>query len=151
MTTGSSQPVRPPLDTPSVSPVSPATNSSVPGMSNPTTSSRRPTSRSTSHAHNVPAMPSGTLNQNTQCHEIETSAPPSTGPRTRPMAATMTFVPMARPSSAGGNASVTRALALANSSAAPTPCMTRQRISSVPSEAKPAPSEVRVNSAKPAT
>ena len=45
-----------------------------------------------------PASASGTLNQNTQCQEIATSAPPSTGPSTSPTAATIVFVPIARPS-----------------------------------------------------
>ena len=64
-------------------------------------------------------MPNGTLNQNTQCHEIATSAPPSTGPITRPTAATIVFVPIARPSCSRGNASVTIAAALANRNAPP--------------------------------
>ena len=46
-----------------------------------------------------PTSPIGMLNQNTHGHEIATSAPPSTGPITRPMAATIVFVPIARPSS----------------------------------------------------
>ena len=58
------------------------------------------------------------LNQNTHCHEISTSAPPSTGPMTRPTAATIVFVPIARPSWLRGNASVTRAAALAKDRAA---------------------------------
>ena len=41
--------------------------------------------------------PSGTLNQNTQCQEIATSAPPSTGPSTSPTAATIVLVPIATP------------------------------------------------------
>ena len=45
------------------------------------------------------AQPSGTLNQNTHCQPIVTSAPPSTGPSTSPIAATIVFVPIARPSS----------------------------------------------------
>ena len=44
------------------------------------------------------ASPSGTLNQKTQCHEIATRAPPSTGPITRPTAATIVLVPIASPS-----------------------------------------------------
>ena len=44
------------------------------------------------------ASASGTLNQKTQCQEIATSAPPSTGPSTRPTAATIVLVPIARPS-----------------------------------------------------
>ena len=64
-----------------------------------------------------PSRPSGTLNQKTHCQEIETSAPPSTGPSTSPIAATIMFVPIARPSCSRGNASVTSAAALANRNA----------------------------------
>ena len=73
------------------------------------------------------------LNQNTQCQEISTSAPPSTGPMTRPTAATIVFVPIARPSWSRGNASVTSAAALAKIAAPPMPCRIRHRISCVPS------------------
>jgi hypothetical protein len=91
------------------------------------------------------------LNQNTQCQEISTSAPPSTGPSTRPTPATITLVPIAMPSCSRGNASVTKAEALANSSAPPTPWTMRHRIRSVPPVAKPAPSDATVKTAKPAT
>ena len=80
----------------------------------------------------APASANGTLNQNTQCHEIATSAPPSTGPITRPTAATIVFVPIARPSCSRGKASVTSAAALANRNAPPMPWRIRHRISSVP-------------------
>jgi len=53
------------------------------------------------------------------------------------------------PSSCLGNASVTTAAALANSSAAPTPWITRQTIRSVPPCAKPAPNEAAANTRKP--
>ena len=81
------------------------------------------------------------LNQKTQCQEISTSAPPSTGPITRPTAATIVFVPIARPSWLRGKASVTSAAALAKIAAPPMPCRIRQRMSCVPSAEKPAPSE----------
>ena len=67
------------------------------------------------------------------------------------MPATITLVPIATPSCSRGNASVTSAQALANSSAPPMPCTIRQRIRSVPPVAKPAPSEATVKTAKPAT
>ena len=54
------------------------------------------------------------MNQNTHCQEIETSAPPSTGPSTSPIAATIVFVPIATPSCSRGKASVTSAAAFAN-------------------------------------
>ena len=123
----------PPLETPSTSPVRPTTNVAVPSRSSPRIASRpgelvqhqpRPRRRR--------ASANGTLNQNTQCHEIATSAPPSTGPSTSPTAATIVFVPIARPSCSRGNASVTSAAALANRNAAPTPWRIRHRISSVP-------------------
>ena len=91
------------------------------------------------------------MNQNTHCQEIATSAPPSTGPMTRPTAAIITLVPMARPSCSRGKASVTIADALANRKAAPTPCTTRHTSSSVPPPEKPAPSEAAANSRKPPT
>jgi hypothetical protein len=102
-------------------------------------------------AHSEPSTANGTLNQNTQCQEIETSAPPSTGPMTRPTAATIVFVPIARPSCSRGNASVTSAPAFANRNAPPTPWAIRHRISTVPSAANPAPSEAIPNSTKPPT
>ena len=77
-------------------------------------------------------MPSGTLNQKTQCHEIATSAPPSTGPITSPIAATIVLVPIASPSCSFGKASVTSAAELANRKAPPMPWRIRQRISTVP-------------------
>ena len=70
---------------------------------------------------------------------------------TSPTAATIVFVPIARPSSSAGNASVTIALAFAKISAPPTPCSTRQPISSLPLDANPAPSEASENTTKPAT
>ncbi len=91
------------------------------------------------------------LNQKTHCQPIETSAPPSTGPITRPTAATIVLVPIATPSCSRGKASVTRAAAFANRNAAPTPCTIRQRISSVPLPEKPAPKEARVKRTKPPT
>ena len=111
------------------------------------TSSAAPSSRRTSaRPERAERAPSGTLNQNTQCQEIATSAPPSTGPITRPTAATIVFVPIARPSCSRGNASVTSAAALANRNAPPMPCRIRHRISSVPSAEKPAPSEASAKS-----
>ena len=91
------------------------------------------------------------MNQNTQCQEIATSAPPSTGPIARPIAATIVFVPIARPSSSFGKASVTSAAAFANRKAEPIPCSTRHRISTSAFGAKPAPSEAKANSRKPPT
>ena len=113
--------------------------------------SRGASSFSTIAPQAAAASPSGTLNQNTHCHEIETSAPPSTGPSTRPIAATIVLVPIARPSWRFGNASVTSAAALANRNAAPIPCATRHRISCVPSAAKPAPNEASENATNPPT
>src|SRR4029077_14849066 len=92
-----------------------------------------------------------TLNQKTQCHEIATSAPPSTGPTTSPTAATIVFVPIASPSSFFGKASVTSADEFANRNAPPTPCSTRQRISCVPLPENPAPSDAAEKSRKPST
>ena len=56
----------------------------------------------TRNAHAEPTRPSGTLNQKTQGQAIATSAPPSTGPITSPIAATIVFVPIASPSSSSG-------------------------------------------------
>ena len=91
------------------------------------------------------------MNQNTQCHEIATSTPPSTGPITSPTAATIVLVPIARPSCSRGNASVTRAAEFANKKAPPTPWTMRHRISSVPLAEKPAPSEASAKTMKPPT
>ncbi len=98
-----------------------------------------------------PMIPSGTLNQNTQGQLIETRAPPSTGPTTRPMAATIVFVPMASPSCSRGKASVTMAAELANRKAPPTPWSTRQTMSATPSAEKPAPSDASEKARKPRT
>ena len=95
--------------------------------------------------------PNGTLNQNTQCHEIAISAPPSTGPITSPTAAIITFVPIASPSSFFGNASVTSAAEFAKRNAPPTPCTMRQRISCVPLPEKPAPSDAAEKRRNPST
>ena len=108
-------------------------------------------SRSTSAAQIEPSAVNGTLNQNTQCQEIATSAPPSTGPSTSPTAATIVFVPIARPSCSRGNASVTTAAAFANRNAPPIPCRTRQTIRVVPSGEKPAPSDASPKTTKPPT
>src|SRR4051794_35763713 len=97
-TTGSFQPTRPPLETASTRPVSPATNVVTPAASSPRTESGLESSRSTTAPQAAAARPSGTLNQKTHCQEMDTSAPPSTGPSTRPIAATIVFVPMASPS-----------------------------------------------------
>ena len=91
------------------------------------------------------------MNQNTQCHEIATSAPPSTGPMTRPTAATIVLVPMASPSCSRGKASVTIAAALANRNAPPIPWRMRHRMSCVPSAANPAPNDAAANTTKPIT
>ncbi len=108
-------------------------------------------SRNTRAPQAAPASPSGTLNQKTQCHDSSTSAPPRTGPSTSPTAAIIVFVPMARPSWRWGNASVTSAAALAKRKAPPMPWTMRQRMSSVPSPAKPAPSEASEKITKPLT
>ncbi len=100
---------------------------------------------------NAPKRPNGTLNQKTHCQEMATSAPPSTGPSTSPTAATIVFVPIARPSCSLGKASVTSAAALAKRKAAPIPCRIRHRISVVAPPAKPAPSEARAKTTKPPT
>ena len=119
-------------------------------MSNPRTRSGFASSRRIDHAHSEPSSANGTLNQKTQCQDTLTSAPPSTGPITRPTAATIVLVPIASPSSSFGNASVTIAAELANRNAAATPCAIRHTISSVPPPANPAPSDASPNSAKPA-
>ncbi len=151
ITTGLFQPLMPPFETPSTSPVKPITNVRVPSTSKPRTSSGLASSRRITAPQAAPARASGTLNQNTQCQEIATSAPPSTGPSTSPMAATIVFAPIARPSCSRGKASVTSAAALANRNEELMPCRTRHRISSVPLAAKPAPREAKANSTKPAT
>ena len=89
------------------------------------------------------------MNQNTHGQSIATSAPPSTGPSTSPIAATIVFVPIATPSCSRGNASVTSAAALANRNAAPMPCRMRQRMSCVASAEKPAPSDAAAKTTKP--
>ncbi len=123
----------------------------MPRKSNERSSERPVTSCRMNAPHRLPAMPNGTLNQNTQCQLMATSAPPRTGPMTRPTAATIVLVPMARPSCSLGNASVTIAAELANRNAPPTPCRIRHRISSVPLLAKPAPSDAAANSRNPPT
>ncbi len=123
----------------------------MPSRSKPRTLSRLESSCRTSAPQPAPASASGTLNQKTQCQEIETRAPPSTGPSTSPTAATIVLVPIARPSSSLGKASVTSAGPLAKMKAPPTPWTIRQRISCVPSAEKPAPSEAAPKSRKPAT
>ena len=148
-TSGSVQPEMPPLEIPSTSPVSPIRNVSVPAKSKLLSSERPLSSRRTSHAQALPASANGTLNQNTQCHEIKTSAPPSTGPITKPTAATIVLVPIAIPSWLRGNASVTIAAAFANRNDPPIPWRIRHTISSVPLPAKPAPSDASANAMKP--
>ena len=81
---------------------------------------------------------------------MATSAPPRTGPITRPIAATIVLVPIATPSCSRGNASVTIAAAFANRNEPPIPWRIRHRISSVPLPEKPAPSEATANTRKPA-
>ena len=132
MTSQLSQPVRPPFESASTRPVSPTTYVLVPSRSRPRSLLRPDISCSTKKAQSEPSRPSGKLNQKTHGHEIATSAPPSTGPMTRPTAATIVFVPIARPSSFFGNASVTRAAAFAKRNAPPIPWRTRQRMSWVP-------------------
>ncbi len=70
---------------------------------------------------------------------------------TRPTAATIVLVPIARPSWRAGNASVTIAPEFANRKAPPMPCAIRHRISSVPLVEKPAPSEASAKTTKPPT
>ena len=149
ITTGELQPEIPPLEMPSTRPVSPIRNVIVPAASKAVSSSRPITSRRTSAAHTLPTIPKGMLNQKTQCQETATSAPPSTGPITSPIAATIVLVPIASPSCWRGNASVTIAAAFANRNEPPTPCRIRHRISSVPPPANPAPSEAIPNSRNP--
>ena len=108
-------------------------------------------SRRVSAAQTVPMMPSGTLNQKTHCQPKAVSAPPMIGPRIAPTATIIWLVPMAKPSSWRGKASVTMALELAIRKAPPTPCKARSAISSGTLEVKPASSEVSVNTAKPST
>ena len=69
-----------PLETPSTSPVSPIRNVSVPGMSNDLSSDRPVSSRRIRNAHKLPASANGTLNQNTQCHEISDERASEHGP-----------------------------------------------------------------------
>ncbi len=121
----------------------------MPAASNAVSSDRPESSCRISHAHRLPARPSGTLNQNTHGHENATSTPPSTGPITSPTAATIVFVPIAKPSCSRGNVSVTIATAFANRNEPPTPWRIRHKINCVPLAAKPAPSDANANSAKP--
>ena len=151
ITSGSFHAVIPPREIPSTSPVRPSTKATVPGRSSPRTASGRASSRNTNPPHNAPSSPNGTLNQNTHGHEIDTSAPPRTGPKTSPTAATIVFVPIATPSCERGNASVTSAAAFANRNAPPTPCRIRHRMSCVASSAKPAPSDAAANTTNPPT
>jgi hypothetical protein len=139
----------PPFEMPSTSPVSPIRNVLVPSTSKLVSSPRPVTSRRIQNAQALPSRPKGTLNQNTQCQEMSTSAPPSTGPMTSPTAATMVLVPMATPSCSRGKASVTIAAELAKRNAPPSPCRIRQRISSMPLVEKPAPREAAANTTKP--
>ncbi len=124
-------------------------NVRLPSTSYPRISSGFESSRRISAPHAAPARPSGTLNQKTQCQEMPTSTPPSTGPIARPIAATIVLVPIARPSSLWGKASVTSAAALANRKAEPIPCSTRHTISTSAFGEKPAPSEASANTMKP--
>ena len=145
ITAGESQPDSPPLETPNTRPVRPIRNVACRSRQMTCRSSDRSTRAAPPTPRRRRAAPNGTLNQNTQCQEMSTSAPPSTGPITSPTAATIVLVPIATPSCSRGNASVTIAAALANRKAPPRPCRIRQTISSVPLPAKPAPSEAAAN------
>ena len=116
------QPSIPPLEMPSTSPVRPIRNVTRAERVEASCPRRRPViSRRIENAQTLPIRPNGTLNQKTQCQEMSTSAPPSTGPITRPTAATIVLVPIATPSCSRGNASVTIAAELANRNAPPIP------------------------------
>ena len=98
MTSGSDQPVSPPFETAVDESGEPDDVDDRAEDVEPRGASGRTISRSTSAAQMLPARPSGTLNQKTHCQSIITSAPPRTGPITRPTAATIMLVPMASPS-----------------------------------------------------
>ena len=73
----------------------------------------------------VPTSPKGTDTTNTSRHSIGASTPPRMRPRNEPLTAPTPLIPIARPRSLGGKASVMMALELANSNAPPTPWKSR--------------------------
>ena len=73
--------------------------------------------------------PMGTETRNTSRQDTGASSPPSTNPMNEPAMAAIELTPRARPRWSRGKASVRMALEFANSSAPPTPCPTRIRIS----------------------
>ena len=114
---GRPSPTGRPCETASTRPVSPTTKVAVPAQVEPAPrvgrgqlaqDQRAPGRAGEAERHVEPEHP---------LPRIATSAPPSTGPRTRPIAATIVLVPIARPSCSRGKASVTSAAALANRNA----------------------------------
>ena len=86
---------------------------------------RTPVSCSPRYPQMVPTSPNGTETTNTSRHSIGASTPPRMSPRNEPLTAPTPAIPMARPRSPGGKASVMMAVELANSNAPPTPWKTR--------------------------
>jgi len=77
-----------------------------------------------------PAMPTGTLTKNIQCHDIASiSIPPNTGPAIIPIETIPPIVPKALPLSCQGKASVTRAAPSAAIIDAPMPWIILKKIS----------------------
>ncbi len=76
----------------------------------------------------VPNIPNGTLTQKTSRQCTSASSPPAIKPMNEPAMPATIEMPIARPRSLSGNASVRMAVELAISSAPPMPWMTRQPI-----------------------
>ena len=97
-------------------------------------------------------MPTGTLTNSTQRQDSHSvSMPPATRPVAAPPTETAVYRPMARVRSAGaGNIVISRASAVGEASAPPTPWMARAVSSSPCPWAKPPASEASVNRAMPA-
>ena len=77
----------------------------------------------------MPAMPIGTLTQNTARQSHSASTPPRTRPMNEPAIAATWLMPSAMPRCRAGKASVRIAVELANTMDPPTACTIRQPIS----------------------
>jgi hypothetical protein len=150
-TNGLLQPWMPPRVSATSSPVSPPRKARLPATSSRCPFSSSTTSRRLAAAHAVPTAPSGTLNQKTQCQEMEVITPPTTTPRVEPAAAIIMFIPSARPSSREGKASATMTLEVAIMNAPAAPMSVRAAMSCPAPPTNPASRLTAVKSANPPT
>ena len=79
----------------------------------------------------MPKAPKGTLTQKTRRQLMSASRPPTTSPMNDPAVAAIMLMPIARPRSSTGKASVRMAVEFAISRAPPMPWTTRPRISHI--------------------